>query len=499
MPRIRQVVSEQQPGVVRLPRNIPVATAQELGIGAAQAVEQFGGQLGEIAKKVQDTADELEVSQRRGEYDAAVADLQEQVKLEPDTFEQPAIFKRNLADLQNNILENTERAPVAQTLQKYFNLTGPVAVVDVQATAITIANDKQINLLNEQADSQSKIAARTEDPDERGKIMDSVAAIATRMAERGQMSFAAAGNFKRGLAERVILDRMKILAETDRPKLRAESSAGLYDAADPVKRLAILKIADANDVREGVQANKALKEARSNELRDFYRRAKLPESDANHLKLDDVLASTTIEFREMDFFDAMLRKTTDPKTDRGTLISITDLLDARTNNREQEIENATRAIALAKDAYINKETLAKTDTLNIITRGNKIIEGEDPTRTLWFRLAKEFLKNKFGWTGGEFGQWLNPEKAGLYFELYKTLLAEVEAEGGPRGQAIQERAEELARPHILDMLDETPAALEPGAGFPDPTTYEPNSEGTDDEGRVWTNGPKADKWVLKGQ
>jgi len=197
MPRIRQVVSEQQPGVVSLPRNIPVATAADLGLGAAKGLENFGGALGDIAQQMQDSADDLQLSELKGQYDKAEAEDAVQVKLEPDTFEQPAIRKRNQADLQQNILSQTDRGPVAQALQIYFNRTGPAAIVEAQAEALKIFNDKSLARLQVLATDAARRAAETDDPIEQEQIKKEIDDIADRMAERrGGMNFEEAQAFK---------------------------------------------------------------------------------------------------------------------------------------------------------------------------------------------------------------------------------------------------------------------------------------------------------------
>ena len=98
MPKLPRVISAQPAGVLQLPRNVPAATAEDLGAGAFQELTAFGGTLAKIAKKLQDTNDDLEITRMRGEYDLQIAELEEAVQLESlDTpLNQADIFRQRV-------------------------------------------------------------------------------------------------------------------------------------------------------------------------------------------------------------------------------------------------------------------------------------------------------------------------------------------------------------------------------------------------------------------
>ncbi len=248
MPRIRQVVSEQAPGVVRLPRNIPVATAQDLGIGAAKGLENFGGTLRDIAQKIQDTDDRLEVTRIRGEYDKGVAEMAEEVKKEADTFEQPALFARNEADLRRNALEQRDRQPVRVALLKYFNIAGPAAHVQAQADALQIANDEQLALLNKIEDDESKKAAEGT-PEEGQSAETFYFDLLDGMKRNLQISAVEEGRRQRSFRNKRILKQMDLLSRTgQRKELHRLFREGAFAGASD--QIEVLKIMDADRARE---------------------------------------------------------------------------------------------------------------------------------------------------------------------------------------------------------------------------------------------------------
>jgi len=264
MPKLPRVISTQQAGVLQLPRNVPVATAEDLGAGAFQELTAFGGTLAKIANKLQDTNDDLEITRMRGQYDLQIAELEESVQKESlDTpLNQADIFRQRAIEIGNTIKATSGRTAVQATFQKYINVTLPAGIIQAKSNALKIWTSQQIEELNASEARTRKLAAgASNEPAVVEILLQDQADLAARMAERGVIDFDDLEKRDRLLRENVLKDQMDFLRRTDPTELRRLDREGAFNTVEINDRLAILEGARKDEQAAQRRADEAIAEA----------------------------------------------------------------------------------------------------------------------------------------------------------------------------------------------------------------------------------------------
>lgn len=487
MPRIKKVISTQLARPVRLPRNIGFQTAEDLGAGAFAELTRFGGQLAQIAENLQNTEDDLALTRMRGEFSLQSANLQESIKTE-DPAVQGEMFRTGMIELANTIKASSDRTAVQTAFQQFVNLNLPRDLIAVNAESLKQRRDRNIANLNEMTIQTAKAAALSfEEPAVRDILISDLFEVIDRMTDRGELSFVERGVRREALEEQVLLDEMQLLRRTNPVLLKERADAGFYDTVPRIEMLKILE-ASQRDQDQKLRQTRALRvEARFQENREFFKKL---ENDT--LTLDEVLDSPSLTREDRTFYSKALSLTAPIETDPATAVRVENLLDPPTLDRQEQVRSAEQAKALAETSFVDDKKLSRTDALNMIRRANSIIRGDDPETERWFKFSRKFLRDKFGYdTAAE--AFLHPEGAAMYWPIMNQLMREQELNPEVlRGEAIFDRAKELAGPSVVgffrDTLGRFPTSLEgaPPANPADPR-YQNETYRGNKTGQGWTS------------
>jgi len=162
MPKITRVISTERPGVLQLPRNVPFATAEDFGAGAFRELEQFGGTLGVLAQKIQNQADEIELAEKKGLFDAGVADAALEAQKAPDFFERPALFARDTRQLATDLTKSIKSPAVKNAFTAFVVRRLPAQIVEVKTDALKAMNaDNAVRLEQHLINLRRQIAEQT--------------------------------------------------------------------------------------------------------------------------------------------------------------------------------------------------------------------------------------------------------------------------------------------------------------------------------------------------
>lgn len=162
MPKITRVISTERPGVLQLPRNVPAATAEDLGAGAFRELTRFGGTLGQLAQTMQDQADDLELAEAKGKFDAGVLDNALEAEKAPDFFERPALFARDTRQLATDLTKSIKSPTVKRAFTAFVLRRLPAQIIEVKADALKAMNaDNAVRLQEHLEFLKRKIAEQT--------------------------------------------------------------------------------------------------------------------------------------------------------------------------------------------------------------------------------------------------------------------------------------------------------------------------------------------------
>jgi len=185
MPRIRQVVSQEPAGILRLPRNIPVATAADLGVGAFQELGKFGGTLHQIAERIQRQEEDVELLNLAAQYDAGLEAVKLELIKNPDFDSHEAAFTKEASQLQRDLLAFTKSNAVGRAFTAHVTRTLPKAVIRVRANALRLKGLHTIAELDRLEDTLSRRVAEAESEDERNAWIQNYLTAVSRAQGRG--------------------------------------------------------------------------------------------------------------------------------------------------------------------------------------------------------------------------------------------------------------------------------------------------------------------------
>lgn len=463
MPRLRRIIAQGRGGVVRLPR--PRFGTLARGFGE---LTKFGGGLSTIADKLQRTEDNLELAEKAGELDSRLKNLAFEVQRNPDFTSHPTLYAEGGQKIFADIVGRSKSNVVHNALSGHFNKTFPSQIVDVKANAIKLWHDDQIARFNAGEDTLSRVIAEGT-PEEAAEAKRLHAGLLAQMKAGGHFDARTTQKREEKFREKTTHARMQVLRLTDRAELRRQDKKGLFRDADPKIRLDILKAADADQAREERQLKSAKVEERKQENNRFY-----DQLQDDKLDFQEVVDSTILTRQDKEFFKESLTHTDDIETDPRTAIAIEEILTGVAPTRTDRAANALQARSAAQRAFAVDKTLEKTDALNMIRRADDILAGEDVESQRWFKNARDFLKEKFGWQGGPLGRFVIPGGGERYWRLWSQLMREHRADPiNMSGQRLFERAKEIAAPEAVDFFSEQAGLPAPPVEqqLPDPSQF----------------------------
>jgi len=513
MPKIPTITATGQAAVLTLRRPSERAT------GAA-GFAQFGQAMEKLAVKFQVQRDELDFAKLVGEYGEGLAAINLDLEQNPDFRTHAQRFDKATQGLRQEMLDRAPSGVVVDAMTKHMDRTLGVARVNSQVRAFELEGEKVLVDLDDLATTQAKHAAQFISLPSGNKMRQEAMAVFPEEVARAQ-----AGGFLSATQADALVDKfnltvqrdgMEVLLLTNIPLLFEKLQAGEFDDVPLVERERFIEAANKDLEIAAGKSRRADERQRvaaaREELDRLYVKLKSDDVDLSAL---EILKAEFITAREKDWLIEALTATTEGKTDPPKAVIIENLLDAPTNTEEEHLANAQQAKELAQEAYING-TLAKNEGINMIQRANRALRGEETESDAWFKMARAFLKDKFGWQGGVVGRFLNPKGSEIYWKLLKQLRSEADSDPLMQGEKVFERAEELAKVHAVDYLSTLgdlppPPGEDPQIGFfekllerflgPDPTKPKEgiNVDPAAFKGRTLLNQDTGERWRSNGE
>jgi len=169
MPKIPRVIATERPGALQLPRDVPFARAEDLGAGAFRELEQFGGTLIKVGQQLQDQADDLDVAEAKGKFDAGIADAALEAEKAPDFFERPALFARDARQLASDLTKSLKSSAAKRAFTQFVVRRLPSQIVVVKTDALEAMHADQaarlrdhLEFLKRQIAEQTSLDAQEE-------------------------------------------------------------------------------------------------------------------------------------------------------------------------------------------------------------------------------------------------------------------------------------------------------------------------------------------------
>ena len=295
MPKITRVISETRPGALQLPRNVPAATAEDLGAGAFRELTAFGGALGQLAQQMQDQADEITLAEKKGLFDAGVADAALEAQKAPDFFERPALFARDTRQLASDLTRDIKSPAVKTAFTAFVLRRLPPAIIGVKADSLkAMAADNAARLDQELINLRRRIAEQTSQ-DAKEELFDLGMDLINRAVQRNTVSPARGQVLRKSLADDVV--EAEILQEIRLDPFQAQEDllANIFnvDPLDRERHIRTSLVRQRELIRQDReaerQADKIFKEERRQRLGILVERAR-----RGDLTLDDIAAETRV-------------------------------------------------------------------------------------------------------------------------------------------------------------------------------------------------------------
>lgn len=147
------------PTLPRIERRVPVPSLElprpgpeSFGAGIGKGLGELGGSLDKIAEESRKQQDALDFATFSGEYDAALEDLKEEIKAEPDYEKRPKLYSEKALDLQKTYLERDQSQAVKNALQTHFARTLPKQMIEVKVESLKEWNSSRLAELDQVED-----------------------------------------------------------------------------------------------------------------------------------------------------------------------------------------------------------------------------------------------------------------------------------------------------------------------------------------------------------
>ena len=237
MPRIPIISASEQAATVQLPARVPVQDytgAYNLG----QQVSEFGGQLQNIATRLKEQQNTLDVADMASKFHTRLIELEAEARLETNKpLTRGKTFNEKATSAIQELASTAKNRLVAERFQVYAVQHLPVYQGRVNRTALEYNMEQQTVLRRDLQDTISLQAARTSNPAEWSAALTEVGGVEISpgvwqggiIRNDPHLTPVAAQKEHDRFMDQAAKDRMDYLRRSDVDKLITENDAGIFD------------------------------------------------------------------------------------------------------------------------------------------------------------------------------------------------------------------------------------------------------------------------------
>ncbi|KKM65035.1 hypothetical protein LCGC14_1495340 [marine sediment metagenome] len=481
------------------------------GGDVGRAIERTGlvvGQAVDALAAVEAQRIDREMAERVAQFEIGLGQIKLGHREVGDPDEYAALMVRDIRTLGDSLVQQAPNEVIRERLGQKIGLKIGEAETSVGFEVATRKTEQEVAKLSEMMETYARLVAEADTEVKQADLamdfLDIVDAAEGRRVVDAKVAQTIRQGFKEAIAE---VQAMKQI-ELDPAQAILDLKGGKYSEADPKRVRELIRSAEAEVAGRERERRRLEADARREENVRLHRKLR---STDDPLTMEEVNAAQFLTREDREFFWNALRTVDDPRTDPGTFVAITDLVDTTGKSRDQQIKDATKAKALAKQAYMTEDTLAKADASKFIEDANTIIAGEKPEQDSWFKLAEQMIRRRFGvldplerklmalrrgLSDEEVGRELS-EGETMYYGLITKLKEEMEQDTSFRGKKVWDRAMELTQPDAVNFWNKKASQPERPltSQLPNPLDYPPDTIiNVPSLGRTLTNGPDRKEW-----
>jgi hypothetical protein len=271
MPKIVTFQAQRGADILQLPAR---AQTEDYSIQhrTGQQIAGAGETLRTISEKIRAQQDEIDASGLIGEYEGRIRNVQVEADTETtDAQERMKKFNEKAVSLQRELSGLAKNPRVSRAFQAHVGRNYPVQQYNYQARTLEYQLKQQFASLTVQRDRFSRLAAETEDPDDRDVYIKQYESLVDKLTAGGLADPLVMQKEKEAFREQAALDQMDVLRFRNPDKLFELEAKGVFRNVDPRKREAIMDRAIRERAHRAAEGQAELRQAMNIWRESIYR------------------------------------------------------------------------------------------------------------------------------------------------------------------------------------------------------------------------------------
>lgn len=262
-------------------QQIPRTSALDFGGAAYDGLTQMAGSLNEVAAAQRKQQDALDFSKQSGEYDAALNDLAETVKEEPDFQQREKLFISEAAKLKEQSLKNATNPSVRGLLVMHQAQTYHKREAQFRAKNQLDWNSQKMGDFAAEEESLASRIVATDDPQEIARLQRTHSDLVTMLSSGKYPAMDAEEAQKRRMGFRT-----KTLVKAATAQIRTDPDS--FDSSDP--KWGTLDLEARTKLGEQARAKSAQRDVQRDKLARDTKKIEMDQANAqaNFGQLDPI-------------------------------------------------------------------------------------------------------------------------------------------------------------------------------------------------------------------
>jgi hypothetical protein len=224
--------------------------------------------LANIAARIQGQTDDLEFATVKGEYNASLQSIRQNIVRNPEVENPFEEFNKQAEDLKTYMYDKIKSPRVARAFDAHMAATFPEVQRDALDDAFKLQNQKNVAALHEWGDTLAT-AAGEGTPEERDRAIRDYNDQIDRARGYGTLSPVQAYDSKKLFRQKVMTRNMDAIGRKDPVQLFELNRQGAFSEVEEVTRLKILEETRAKQIADENRAEANYKKAQNANVQHF--------------------------------------------------------------------------------------------------------------------------------------------------------------------------------------------------------------------------------------